>query len=234
VSRNRGWLLNARANWGRSFRVPTFADLFFQDFRARGNANLLPEKSWDLDAGLQFGFPWLGWLEVSGTTFRHKVENLIVWELGSFATWQPFNTNALLTGWEFSGVWEIWQNRIHLNASHVILNAVDKSGRRTTHDKRLPYRPEHTTKVGMEMNFRKFALNYHRRLVGKRFVTPSNTVSRPGYAVDDVTILARHEFHKFKVNLKLSIFNLFDEKYEIVERAPLPGQHWRAELEVSY
>ncbi|RMF69403.1 MAG: TonB-dependent receptor [Calditrichaeota bacterium] len=234
ISRNRGWLVNVRANWGRSFRVPTFADLFFQDFRVRGNADLLPEKSRDFDAGLELGVPWLGWLEFSGTYFRHKVENLIVWELGSFATWQPFNTDALLQGWELGGSWQAWKNRIRLNLSHVILNAVDKSGRRTTHNKRLTYRPEHTTKIGLEVNFKNISWNYHRRLTGKRYVTPSNTVSMPAYAVDDVTILLKQAFHRFKMNLKLSVFNLFDEKYEVVERAPLPGRHWRAELEFIY
>ncbi|MGH7493144.1 MAG: TonB-dependent receptor [bacterium] len=234
ISRNYGWLLSFRANWGRSFRVPTFADLFFQDFRVRGNANLLPEESRDADAGLQFGFPWVGWLELSGSYFQHRIENLIIWEQGSFATWQPFNTDALLQGWEVGGSWETWENRIKLNASHVILHAVDKSGRRTTDGKMLTYRPEHSTKAGMEMSFKRIALSYHKRIVGSRFVTPSNTVSMPAYDVDDATLLFKQEFHKFKVNFKASVFNLFDEAYEVVERAPLPGRYWRAELEVIY
>lgn len=234
ASRNHRWLLSFRANWGESFRAPTFADLFYQDFRVRGNANLLPEKSRDADAGLQLGLPWLGWLELSASYFRHKIENLIVWELGSFATWQPSNTDALLQGWEFGGSWETWGNRLKLNASHVILHAVDKSGRRTTHDKMLTYRPEHSTKAGIELNFKKIVLTYHKRLAGERFVTPSNTVSMPAYDVDDATLLFKHELHKFKLNFKASVFNLFDEAYEIVERAPLPGRYWRAELEIVY
>lgn len=234
VSRNRSWLLSFRANWGESFRTPTFADLFYQDFRVRGNANLLPEKSRDADAGLQLGLPGLGWLELSASYFRHKIENLIVWELGSFATWQPSNTDALLQGWEFGGSWETWENRLKLNVSHVILHAVDKSGRRTTHDKMLTYRPDHSTKAGIEMNFKKIVLTYHKRLIGERFVTPANTVSMPAYGVDDATLLFKQELYKFKLNLKASVFNLFDEAYEIVERAPLPGRYWRAEVEIVY
>ncbi|MDZ7269538.1 MAG: TonB-dependent receptor [candidate division KSB1 bacterium] len=234
ISRNRRWLVSFRANWGASFRAPTFADLFYQDFRVRGNANLLPEKSRDVDAGLQLGLPWLGRLDLSGGCFRHELENLIVWELGSFATWQPSNTAALLQGWEWEASWQTWQNRLALNLSQVILHAVDKSGRRTTHGKRLTYRPEHSTKAGLEMHLKKIVLTYHKRLVGPRFVTPANTVSLPAYDVDDATLLFKQEWQKLEVNCKASVFNLFDAAYEIVERAPLPGRHWRVEVELVY
>ena len=234
VSQNRGWVFDLRVNWGRSFRAPTFADLFFQDFRVRGNANLLPEKSRDFDAGVQLGWPGLGWLEISGAYFRQRVENLIVWELGSFATWQPFNTDALLQGWEFAGSWKVWKNRIHFDASQVFLEALDKSGRRTTQNKKLTYRPERTTKIGIGVDLNKLSLNYHKRLVGERFVTASNTVRLPSYTVDDLTMLIKQNFNKLHLNVKLSMFNLLDEEYEMVERAPLPGRHWRAGLELVY
>ena len=234
ISQNKEWILNLKANWGKSFRVPTFADLFYQDFRVKGNPNLLPEKSWDFDVGLQFGMPWFGWLEVSGTYFRHNVENIVVWELGSFATWQPFNTDALLKGWEFGSSWDVWKNMIHLNVSHVFLNALDKSERRTTHNKKLIYRPKHTTKIGIRIEFNRIILDYYKRMVGRRYVTASNTVSMPSYTVDDLTIITKQNFKKLKINLKVSIFNFLNKKYEIVERAPLPGRYWRAGVEFIY
>jgi iron complex outermembrane receptor protein len=231
MSCSRDYRINLQANFSRSFRVPTFADLFYQDFRVHGNQHLRPEKSWDFDAGIQLGIPWLDWFEMSAGYFRHRVENLIAWELGSFATWQPYNTDALLQGWEFGGSWQTWQDHIQLHASHVILNAVDKSNRHTTHDRRLPYRPQHTTKIGFEFNLNKIALHYKKRIVSRRYVTPSNTVSMPAYTVDDITLRAGRRFNRFSLNVKLTVYNLFDTTYEIIERAPLPGRYWRAELE---
>jgi len=233
LSHNHGWILNLRANWGRSFRIPTFADLFYQDFRISGNPNLQPEKSRDFDSGLQVGWPFLGWLELSGAYFRHNVENLIVWQLGSFATWQPFNTNAFLEGVEIGGFWRLWDSRIQFTASHVFLNALDKSGQATTHNKTLPYRPGHTTKVGLQLNLGWLFINYKSRIIAKRFVTPSNTVSLPAYRVDDLSILLRKEFNKLKLSLKVSILNMLNEEYAIVERAPLPGRHWRVGIEMA-
>lgn len=234
ISHARAWVLNLKANWGRSFRAPTFADLFFQDFRVRGNPDLLPEKSLDLDAGWQLGLPLLGWMELEASYFHHDIENQIVWELGSFASFQPLNTDVLLKGWEFSGSWKMIRNRLHFTVSHVILNAVNKSGERTTHNKKLTYRPEHTTKLGIRLNLDFIAIDYRTRWVDDRFVTAANTVRVPGYVVDDLTFNLLRKIKKAQVNLKFSIFNLFDEKYEIIENAPLPGRNWRAGVELSF
>ncbi len=234
ISRSDGWHVTLKANWGRSFRVPTFADLFFQDFRVRGNPNLLPERSWNFDTGVQVGLPLLGRLEIESIYFHQRIENQIVWELGSFATLQPFNTDALLNGWEQVGSWKIFKNRVHLLLSHIFLNAINQSGQRTTHDKKLTYRPQHTVKFGLVLDFKSAVLSYQKRWVGSRFVTAANTVRLPGYTVNDLSLNLAGQIYKLKVNLKFSINNLFDEQYEILENAPLPGRHWRAGFELNY
>lgn len=234
ISPESTWLLNFKLNAGRSFRAPTFADLFFQDFRVEGNADLLPEKSIDFDAGVQMGIPVLGWLEISGNYFSHKIENLIVWELGSFATWQPTNTDAMLKGWEFAAGWNLWKERLKLDVSHVILDAVNRSERPSTQNKIMTYRPEQSSKIGLLLNFSSVALNYDKRIVGARFVTSSNTIRMPAYTVDDLSLGISKQFGKVKSNLKGTVYNFFDESYEMVENAPLPGRHWRVSVELVY
>jgi len=68
----------------------------------------------------------------------------------------------------------------------------------------------------------------------KRFVVPANTVSLPAYAVDDLTIIFKKEFNKLNFSFKTTVFNLFNERYEIVEHAPLPGRNWRFGLDITY
>ncbi len=223
-----------RANYGRSFRMPTFADLFFQDFRVRGNPDLLPEKSWDFDAGIEAGVPLFAWAKISATYFRHRIDNLIVWELGSFATWQPSNTDALLRGWEFGGSLDFLADKLKFETSHVLLMAVDKSGRRTTHNKALAYRPKHSTRLGSRLSLGWFSLLYNKRLTGRRFVTAANTVEQPGYSTDDLSLLGHFTWLGATATAKVSFLNLFDEKYEVIERAPMPGRSWRVALELSH
>jgi len=228
------WILNFSANLGKSFRSPTFGDLFYQDFRVRGNADLLPEKSLDFDISLNIGLPWLHQPEFGITYFRQNLENLIIWELGSFATWQPVNLDAFIDGWEYTLQWDIWPQYLSLHLDHTFLNARDRSGRHTTNDKFLTYRPRHTTKMKIEFRYQPFTLQYFKRIVGERYVTPANTVSLPGYTADDVSLLAGFPVGNLDFVLKLMILNLFDTRYEIIEHAPLPGRHWRTGIEIKY
>lgn len=234
LTRNSAWNWTVFANVSRAFREPTFADLFFQDFRVRGNPDLLPEKSRNLEAGVKVDMPLGGRLRLQGTYFRNRIDNLIQWELGSFATWQPFNTDALLRGSEWSLQWRGWGERVRVNASHVFLQATDASGRRTTDGKRLTYRPAHTSKLGVQLKFGTTFLRYDKRIVGSRFVTAANTIKMPAYVVDDLSFAMKHRFGKLHARLKFAVLNVLDEKYEIVENAPLPGRSWRTAVEFSY
>ncbi len=234
IGHHDDWILNFSANFGRSFRSPTFGDLFYQDFRVRGNADLLPEKSIDLDISLNIGLPWLQQPEFGITYFRQNLENLIIWELGSFATWQPVNLNAFIDGWEYTLQWDIWPQYLSMYIDYSLLNARDRSGRHTTNDKFLTYRPRHITKMEIEFRYQPFTLQYFKRIVGERYVTPANTVSLPGYTVDDVSLLAGFAAGNLDFVLKFMILNMFDARYEIIEHAPLPGRHWRAGIEIKY
>jgi outer membrane cobalamin receptor len=228
------WLINIQANAGRSFRAPTFGDLYYQDFRVRGNADLLPEKSMDYDAGITVGLPWLNQPEFSATYFRQNIENLIVWELGSFATWQPTNLDAFIDGWEYTFRWQLWPQYLSMHIDHTFLNARDRSGRHTTNDKFLIYRPRNTTKMTVELKIDQIDIQYYKRFVGERYVTPSNTVSLPGHTVDDISIRALFIWEDFDIAVKMMILNIFDTRYEIVEHAPIPGRNWRVGVEIKY
>ncbi len=221
IAHQEEWRIILQTNAGRSFRSPTFGDLYYQDFRVRGNADLLPEKSLDFDAGLTIGLPWLQKPEFGITYFRQEIENLIIWELGSFATWQPTNLNAFIDGLEYSLQWNLWPEHLSLHIDHTYLNARDRSGRHTTDDKYLIYRPKHTTKLVLDLKFQRFNIQYFKRIVSERYVTPSNTISLPGYTVDDLSFVFDFSLGDFDFLTKAMLLNIFDTRYEIIEHAPL-------------
>ena len=234
ISRAQRYVLTLKANWGRSFRAPTFADLFYQDFRVQGNPDLKAESSDNIDVGIRVGVTIQGWFEIEADYFRRNIDNLIVWRMGSFATFSPVNTDALISGWEFSGGWSLWRDRLNMSLSHIVLEPLNKSGERTTHDKVLPYQAERTTKMGFVLDLNSFSFDYRRRMIGERYVTEANTVRMEPYIVDDVSVLFSKDVKGGEVRFKVSILNLFREEYEIIERAPLPGRHWRGSVEVSF
>jgi iron complex outermembrane receptor protein len=72
------WLsskIKLRANVSRAFRLPSFTDLYYHDPANVGNPNLLPEKAWGGEAGLDF-YPGARWT-ASATVFQRRERDVI-------------------------------------------------------------------------------------------------------------------------------------------------------------
>lgn len=91
-----------RSSLSSSFREPSFNDLYWpQDAFARGNPDLRPESSWNLDAGLEhrLGDLW----SAQATAFLTSYKDLILWQPGSGGVWFPQNLErARYLGWDSS------------------------------------------------------------------------------------------------------------------------------------
>lgn len=237
--------LNAFFSWGRkrqiytkagtshSFRVPTFADLFYQEARIEGKPDLLPEKSRNYDYGA-------GWqidtsIKFSGevTHFHYTIDDLIVWRLGSFEVFRPFNTNAEISGEEYSFSVQAPNDRITLEIGYTDLLPLNKNKNETTYDKIIPYRPQSSLKAGLGVNFESWHLKLNYREVGARFITEANTKEMPPYAAWDANLVWNRKISGLELRWKFSIFNLTDEKYEIIRDMPLPPREWRFGVNVA-
>lgn len=70
------------ANASRSFRVPSFMELYSKNATFTGNPNLEPEKAWSYDAGFELGSETVGTVSLTG--FFTKIENHIAAEGTTF------------------------------------------------------------------------------------------------------------------------------------------------------
>lgn len=93
---------------GRSFRVPTFTDLYYTDAgpSSLGNPGLKPESAWTWEAGLKFDY---GSWKANGTYFLRQAQSLIDWQKTAPAdlTWYAVNVNGMATrGMEFEVLYQ--------------------------------------------------------------------------------------------------------------------------------
>ncbi len=133
--------LELKGNVERSYRIPSFEELFVDEPSFRGNPNLAPEEALNADVGLEMGFDRLGplsagWLEFA--LFRNEIDESI-----SFVVANPFlvlavNTgSATVRGLELAGGGRVlgW---LGLSANWTLLDTkVDRTGLP------LPGRPRH-------------------------------------------------------------------------------------------
>lgn len=87
--------LKLRTSAGRSFRVPTYTELYYQSPANIGNPDLKPEESWSYDVGFDWtgnGFSW------ATTIFRREGDNLIDWVRDSSSDpWEAKNIGEVDT-----------------------------------------------------------------------------------------------------------------------------------------
>lgn len=223
-----------KSNISRSFRVPTFADLFYQDVRIEGKPDLLPEKSRNIDIGLGWQFTAWGLFSGEITHFNYTIDDLIVWKLGSFEVFRPFNTDAEISGQEYSIECRTPNDLIALELGYTYLEPLNKSDNKTTRDKIIPYRPQTSFKTGLKINFRGWYGTLRYREVGKRFVTEANTKEMPAYHVLDLNLSWAWQVRSIELTWKFSVFNLTNEKYEIIRDMPLPPRELRLGLSLKY
>lgn len=226
--------LYLKSNISRSFRVPTFTDLFYQEVRIEGKSDLLPEKSVNMDIGLGCQFSAWGKLAAEVTHFKYSIEDLIVWKLGSFEVFRPSNSDAEISGQEYALEFRTPKDFVVLSLGYTDLQPLIKSAHETTNNKIIPYRPQSSFKAGFNINYKKwlFALNY--RNVGKRFVNDANCAERPPYQVLDLNLSRLLPIGSIESTWKFSLYNLTNEIYEIIRNYPLPGREWRLGLSLTY
>lgn len=96
------WLspkFKVRASASRAFRVPSYTDLYYQDPANLGNPNLLPERAWTYEAGID----WNPGGRLSGDVAvfqRRERDGIDYYRTSPTALWQALNIDSL----NFTGV----------------------------------------------------------------------------------------------------------------------------------
>ncbi|MBD3274761.1 MAG: DUF2012 domain-containing protein [Candidatus Marinimicrobia bacterium] len=221
----------------RSFRPPTYGDLFYQDFRVNGNPGLQPEKSRGYYLGVQASIQQAVELNLSSEVFWKDVTDQIIWLTGSFGNFSPANTDSYITGQTLSADWSIRDNLLFGSVYFEHLLPLDKTNEHTVHNRMLPFRPEFQWQASAGMAYRQFRLEYFHRYQGIRYSTRSNTKYLKPFDVADLNLRIElpldQILRKLQAQFGFSIENIWNAEYEIMHRMPEPGRHWRSTLTIQ-
>lgn len=118
-------LFRLKFSVGRSFRVPTFTDLYYKDGgpSSLGNPNLKPEEAWTYEGGLSFTMQDI---RASLTGFVRDASSLIDWQKANPGdlTWMAMNVEGILTrGIETDLVYNFHHSMLHqFRLAHTYLD----------------------------------------------------------------------------------------------------------------
>ncbi len=200
---------------GRSFRAPTFNDLYWPASTGMiGNPDLKPEKGTTAEAGIEAKIcKYLS----SGITYYHSIyDDLINWVPISDLEWQVKNIgSAVIDGVEFENTIYFLDN-FELGLNYTFMRAIDDKI-----DKYLIYQPKN--KADFSLRYKNpggFIFEFKSQFTDKRFHNSANT-----------TIVKRFFVFGFSLSKKFSngltcfgsIDNLFARQYQVIRDYPMPG-----------
>ncbi|MAT55708.1 MAG: hypothetical protein CMN32_14625, partial [Saprospirales bacterium] len=220
--------------FSRSYNIPTFNDLYWQDGFAEGNPDLKPETGYGFEAGLRLSDEaFYVDLRLHSTT----VANRILWvQFGG--SWQPMNLDevwsrglSMKVGFDKSH--QAWQYK---NSFTVNFNRSSELGNYSAgKTEQLIYTPVITANytIVAERGRNKAILQWNH--TSRIYTTRYNNRK---YSLDPFSIvnlhLVRHwDLGSIPLSTSFSANNLLNKDYEVIDSRPMPGRNFRVTVAVG-
>jgi len=209
--------LSVRAGIARSFRAPTFTELYYSSPANRGNSELKPETAWSYEAGLDYATYGIN---VKGTAFLRNTENIIDWtkESPSSSVWQSENIGEFdiwgLEGslaFDFQKLLKTPLKKIALR--YAYLEGLDKKG--ITSKYVLEYL-KHNLGLNLEYELpfgltQEFSFSFRKRIGSEKYFLLDSTINK------DV------KFETGKASFFINFSNIFNTEYTEQGDIKMPG-----------
>ena len=234
--------LSIRAYAKKSFRMPTFNDLYYTEI---GNALLKPESALQYNVGLsydkQFSRGLLRYFHLQTDAYYNTVHDKIV----AYPKGQQFRWTMLNLG------------RVHIKGVDVEAEATIVPVRRLLVTARLqytwqqardvtdpadsyyrhqiPYIPWHSGSAILNVQYGDWDLNYSFIYAGERYNQQENikyNYMQPWYT-SDLSLSRRFQVSGFKFRVMLEVNNVFSQDYDVILNYPMPKRNYGLTLDVK-
>ena len=238
----RGTFFSLRAYVKKSFRMPTFNDLYYTD---HGNANLVPESALQYDAGFalnkHFEHGIIRHAEMHFDAYYNTVHDKIVaYPKGQQFRWTMLNLGKVhIKGIDVEAEADCSVGcgvTATLRAQYTYQDARDVTDPSDSFYKhQIPYIPWHSGSAIVGLNYKNWDLNSSFIYDGERYDEQENILYNhlePWYTSD---LSLRYQFivHSSKFIVQADVNNVLDQDYEVIVNYPMPGRNYALTLSVE-
>lgn len=239
VNVHRG--LSVRAFCKKSFRMPTFNDLYYADM---GNSKLNPESVIQYNLGLLFERTSKGFvpnMRFSADVYYNDVKDkIIAYPKGQQFRWTMLNLGKVdIRGVDVSALVTLNPVRelyFTFRAQYTYQRAIDITHPADNYYRhQIPYIPHHSGSAVINASWRKWNLNYSYIYVGERYNQQENiryNYTQPWYT-SDISVSRDLTFSKVNLRALLEVNNLLSQDYDVILNYPMPKRNFRVTLTVE-
>ena len=230
--------MTVRAYAKKSFRMPTFNDLFYTDM---GNAALNPESAIQYNIGVNYSTlsqPRSTRVSLSMDAYYNTVHDKIVaYPKGQQFRWTMLNLGRVhIKGMDVEAqviqqLTPMW--RLDVRAQYTYQDARDVTNPTDTYyHHQIPYVPWHSGSLVVGVASDRWTLDYSFIYVGKRYNQQENiqyNYMQPWYT-NDVHGSYTFKWGKKRCRLTAEVNNLLDQDYDVILNYPMPKRNYAVGL----
>ncbi|MGM9713949.1 MAG: TonB-dependent receptor plug domain-containing protein [Prevotella sp.] len=234
--------LSLRAFAKRSFRMPTFNDLYYADM---GNSRLRPETASQYDIGLLYERRWRTGLlrdtrlQADGY-FNAITDKIIAYPKGQQFRWTMMNLGRVhITGLDVSAdaTLQPWRDlQLTMRLQYTYQDARDVTDKTTSYYRdQIPYIPYNSGAAMIGVAWRGWTVNYSFIYTGFRYSQQENILYnkvQPWYT-SDLNIMREMRLKKTRLRMTLEVNNLFSQDYDVIFNYPMPKRNYALSLDVE-
>ena len=238
----RGTFFSLRAYVKKSFRMPTFNDLYYTD---HGNANLVPESALQYDAGFalnkHFEHGIIRHAEMHFDAYYNTVHDKIVaYPKGQQFRWTMLNLGKVhIKGIDVEAEADCSVGcgvTATLRAQYTYQDARDVTDPNDSYYKhQIPYIPWHSGSAIVGLSYKNWDLNYSFIYAGERYDEQENILynhMEPWYT-SDLSLRYQFTVYSLQFTAQAEVNNLLDQDYEVIVNYPMPGRNYALTLSVE-
>jgi len=232
-------LLAVRAFAKKSFRMPTFNDLYYADM---GNSKLNPESALQYDLGFVLNKDWKQGivdhfrLQVDGY-YNTVHDKIVAYPKGQQFRWTMLNLGKVhIKGVEAMaevGLEPAKDWKVTARLQYTYQNARDVTDPNTSYYKdQIPYIPWHSGSAILGLSWREWDLSYSFIYSGERYSQQENILYnhlQPWYTHDMSVV-----YHARKWSARLDVNNIFSQDYDVILNYPMPKRNYMLTLEYNF
>ena len=241
--RNKNFSVRAYAK--RSFRMPTFNDLYYTEM---GNAMLKPETALQYNVGAVYVAPRTSHLASRISHFRLQVDayyntihdKIVAYPKGQQFRWTMLNLGKVhIKGLDVETELEVRAARELILAGRLQYTYQDARDvtdpADTYYNHQIPYIPWHSGSAILSASYRQWDFNYSFIYAGKRYNQQENIDYNymPAWYTSDLSLMYRFRWVKTRCKATLEVNNLLDQQYDVILNYPMPGRNYAISMEVE-
>jgi outer membrane cobalamin receptor len=231
-----------RAFYKKSFRMPTFNDLYYTDM---GNAYLRPEYAEQYNVGVLYDINRENRVFESfhigvDVYYNYVKDKIVAYPKGQQFRWTMLNlgevdirgidlttmaTFLFLNEWSLTG-----------KLQYTYQEAIDITNPADTYYRdQIPYIPWHSGSTIAMLNWKSWSMNYSFIYVGKRYNQQENiryNYTQPWYT-SDISIAKSIKMKDLSLKLSAEINNLLSQDYDVILNYPMPKRNYRFRMSIE-